>query len=67
MISPFTTVVKGIKAAVKAVLNTEEYSGLKGKFKGWETANAERSINSKEKKLRRLSSCWDANLLQLVR
>lgn len=39
VISPFTTVVKGIKAAVKAVLNTEEYSGLKGKFKGWETAN----------------------------
>lgn len=39
VISPFTTVVKGIKDAVKTALNTSEYGGLKGKFKNWTVSN----------------------------
>lgn len=39
VISPFTTVVNGIKAAVKNALDTEEYRWLKSEFKGWAAFN----------------------------
>lgn len=39
VISPFTTVVNGIKAAVKTALNTPEHGAFKGKFKNWAASN----------------------------
>lgn len=39
VISPFTTVVNGIKAVVKTALHTKEHSWLKGKFKNWTASN----------------------------